>query len=346
MKPIIRPLPFCLVTFVALLGCDVFDESLIPEPTPVIPEGTPELHVGDVLSASLPSNLSYRTDYHDAIDFNAYSDNAGRLPSCLDERPSPGSDIFFKIDAKQGEKWHFHIASAEAQPAADSAVYVLNATFDPDQACASPTRGINACGAGAPEHFSFVAEQTQAYYIGVDEVTGTNENLKIFAVHAECGNGYREHSEYCDPTAENPGPVDDCENCRKVLEDGQQDGDNSFNDGPLDATVLRIPDSSDFDFTVNGQVNTGCDYDFFVFELESPREVTATLSGPCPGMDFRFWEDDEQTSPFTLDEDPATGCAPKTERLGSGRHWIRVVGRPGVGATQPTYSINLVFSPG
>jgi hypothetical protein len=346
MFQIIRRLPLGLFTLFALSGCDVFDETLIPPETPVTPEGTPELLVGDTLSASLPTNLSYRTGYHDPIDFNAYSDNNGRLPSCLGEQSAPGNDVFFKIEAKSGQKWHFHVATAEAQGAADSAVYVLNATLDPDQACASPTRGVNACGPGAPEHFSFIADQTQPYYIGVDEVTGTNEKLQIFAVNAECGNGYKEHSEYCDPTAENPGPVDDCENCRKVLEDGQEDGSDSFNDGPLDATVLRLPDSSDFDFTVNGQVNTGCDYDFFTFELASPREVTATLSGPCPGIDFRFWEDDEQTSPFTLDPDPEAGCAPKTQRLGSGRHWIRVVGGAGVGATQPTYSIDLVFSPG
>jgi hypothetical protein len=56
------------------------------------------LLVGDTLSASLPANLSYRTDYHDPIDFNAYADNAGRLPSCLGEELAPGSDVFFKIE--------------------------------------------------------------------------------------------------------------------------------------------------------------------------------------------------------------------------------------------------------
>jgi hypothetical protein len=224
---------------------------------------------------------------------------------------------------------------------------VLNATLDPDQACASPTRGINACGNGFPEHFSFIAEETQAYYIGVDEVSGTNESLKIFAVNAECGNGYREHSEYCDPTAENPGPIEDCENCRKVLEDGQEDGDNSFNDGPLDATVLRLPDSSEFDFTLNGQVNTGCDFDFFAFDLAQPLEVTAVVtSTACPGIDLQFWEDDGQTSPFTLSANSSEDCLPKTMSLRTGRHWVRVAGRPGVGATQPTYSVDLTFSPG
>ena len=338
---------FALAPFV-LFGCNVFDESLIPPDGPVEPAGQAELLFGDELSASLPANPSYRADYHTPINFADYQDNSSVLPECLDTIDSIGSDIFFKIDMKKDQKWHFHVLSAQSPSQADPALYVLSSTFEPQRACSSPLQGINACPAGSPEHFSFVAEATQSYYIGVDEIDGVSEALKIFAVNAECGNGFKEHSEYCDPTAAVPGPVDDCQNCRKLLHlGGDDDSDpmaNSFNDGPLDATILDLPPgSTDFEFTFQGKVSTGCDFDFFKFTLDYNARVTAQLdAGGCQNIDVQFW-DEPSENPFAVG-DPAEDCQPKTVELRSGDHWIRVVGRPELGAERPVYVMTMNFA--
>lgn len=335
-----------------LLGCDVFDETLIPPDEPAEPAGQPELLFGDQLSANLPANASYRADYHDPISFQDFQDNSSVLPECLDGVDSPGTDIFFKVDMKQGQKWHFHVLSSSMPAHANPAIYVLNSVFEPNRACGNKLSGINACPGGSPEHFSFVADETQSYYIGVDELDGVNEEMKIFAVNAECGNGFKEHSEYCDPTAATPGPVDDCEDCRKVLQDGGDDDsmENSFNDGPLDATILKIPSgSTNFDFAFQGKISTSCDFDFYRFHLDSPARVTAELDHGdadvgCLKMDVEFW-DDPGDDPFKFGN-VSEDCQPKTVDLVSGDHWIRVAGRPDViGADRPTYIMHLNFEP-
>jgi len=344
MQHIIRRLPLGAFTLVALLGCDVFDETLIPDGGPVEePQGQPDLLFDDTLSPSLPANYSYRAGYHNDIPFSDFSDNSSRLPECLDKDDSPGVDIFFKVDMKAGERWHFHAASSLDPSFANPAIYILNSTIQPDVACPSPLWGANACSTGSPEHFSFFADATQSYYVGVDEIDGVNEPMKIFAVKVECGNGFKEHSEYCDPTVADAAPPDDCEDCRKVLENGGDDKDQSFNDGPHDATVLRLPkNSTDFDFSFQGQVNTGCDFDFFKFTLENGAKVTAQIDeGGCENVDLGFWDDD-RVSPFAR-TDPALDCQPQEVDLHSGDHWIRVVGRPELAGAKPVYIVRLQF---
>jgi hypothetical protein len=348
----IQRLPLAALLPFALLGCDVFDESLIEAPPPVTPEGKAELLVGDELNGSVPLNLSYAPTYHDPIDMNYYTDDMGTLPVCLDEADSPGADLFFKVSMKQGEKWHFHVQGNSTPFASDPALYILNDEFDPVRACSSPLQGINACGPGFAEHFSFLPDQTKEYFVGVDEMTGTNESIKIFAAIAECGNGFKEHSEYCDPTGVgDTGPTADCEDCRKLLPDGGDDLDNSVNDGPFDATKLAISTSDEFDFTVVGAINNLCDFDFFSFDLESSARVTATLivedEFNCAGIDLRFWDQSMNSNPFEFDEGEASECMVKTANLvGADRHWVRVFGKPSLaGKTPYRYKLKLDFEP-
>lgn len=344
MTNFIRWLPLPALAVLALSGCDVFDESLIQDP-PANPEGTPQLFVDDALSSSAPLNLSYRADYHSPIDLADYANDVGALPTCIGGTEAPGADFFFRVSMKAGEKWHFHVDSASMQRAADFAVYVLESTIDPNQSCGKLS-GINACPARFAEHFSFRAPFDQDYYVGVDEMVGVDEEVKVFAVNAVCGNGFREHSEYCDPTAGSmAGPLEDCEDCRKVLQEGQDDGSASLNDGPLDATKLATPNSNNYDFNFSGQINSGCDFDFFKFHLPDSAEVTVSLGADtCANIDVGFWSEDDATTPFTLDPG-STPCTPVTRFFTSGDHFIRVFGLPALGAETPTYTVTLDATP-
>jgi hypothetical protein len=304
-----------------------------------------ELSAGDELSDALPVNPSCPT-YHDPVDLHLFANDFDMLPACLDYAPAPGRDLFFRVRMQQGARWHFHVGGVASN--SDPAVYVLDSTIDPlRQGCPSVLAGINACGTGSPEHFSFVAPQTRDYFIGVDELSGVPEELMILAVNAACGNGLRDHSEYCDPTDPQEGPVADCEDCRKVLDDGQDDDSrgSSFNDGPYDATILKIPDA-EHDFTIRGKIDSDCDFDFFSFDLQRTARVTATLEDNCDGIDLQFWNESPTESPYALGA-PGDDCTPKSATLYSGRHWVRVVGRSTLDPQNlPTYTIRLEFEPG
>jgi hypothetical protein len=343
MTNFIRRLPFLALAVFALPGCDVFDESLIEEAPPADPAGTPELYVADGLSSTAPLNLSYRTDYHSPLDLAAYANDVGALPTCIGGADAPGADFFFRVNMKAGEKWHFHVDSASMQRAADFAVYVLESTIDPNQSCGKLS-GIDACPAKFAEHFSFRAPFEQDYYIGVDEMVGVSESVKIFAVNAVCGNGYKEHSEYCDPSAD-AMPPEDCEDCRKVIQEGQDDGATSLNDGPLDAAVLATPRSNNYDFNFSGQINSGCDFDFFKFNLPDSAEVTVSLGeDTCANIDVAFWSESDASTPFVLD--PAyTPCTPITRFFTSGDHFVRLFGLPALAGAMPTYTVTLDAKP-
>jgi hypothetical protein len=342
MKHLIRRLPLCAFALLAL-GCDVFDESLIPPEQPGEPLGEIDLKYGDELSPSLPANYSYADGYHNPVPFDMFNDNSGKLPACLGRADSTGVDIFFKVDMNAGERWHFHALSSLDPSSANPAIYILNTTIQPEIACPSPLWGANACPAGSPEHFTFLPGNTQSYYIGVDELAGVPEPMKIFAAKIDCGNGVKEHSEYCDPSVPGAQPVDDCEECRKVLENGGDDSDLSFNDGPHDATVLKLPrGSTDFDFSIQGKVNTACDFDFFKFSIDFPAKVTAQIDeGGCENVDLGFWND-ESVNPFELSNAP--DCVVQEVELHSGTHWVRIFGRPGLAAVQQVYVLRLVFA--
>lgn len=318
-----------------LLGCDVFDESLIPgEAAPPVELG--ELLVGENIECNVPLNGSYN-NYHAPIDTAINADDRSQLPECLGNANAPGNDVFFRISMKRGEKWHFHV---DATDTLDPAIYILDSCSD-SRSCAGLLSGINACGPTLPEHFSFIATKTADHIVGIDSLTTGGEDVRLLAVRAECGNGIQEHSEYCDDAID--GRPTDCAGCRKTLADGADDA-GSFNDGPLDAAVLLLPEVGDdgAEFSITGTLEKSCDFDFFSFELAEPTSVRVRLENDddvCDGWDVRI--DDDQHA-FAVDEPSTDGACPEVRaELDAGRHWVRVAGSSDLEAQKPTYTLDL-----
>lgn len=327
-----------LATFAAS-GCDVFDEGLIPTEDP---EKDNKLLWGENLTCDLPKNLPLN-DYHDAEDIAGANNDRG-APSCVGGGAADGPDVFFQIDMNEGDKWHFHI---EKTAGIDPLVYVTDSCTNRD-ICLS---GINACGTGDGEHFSFIAPASGSFIVGVDSVTPAPDGIGVLAVRAQCQNGIVEHSEYCDvkPVEGTVLPDDsysDCRFCRKLIPDGGDDGKASVNDGPLDAAILDLPNSltAGTTFTWTGVLEKSCDFDFFSFELDETTEVTASVirtdAEDPAGWDLRI---DDDANAFR--KNPSVDTYPTVTRsLRAGKHWVRVAGTSDLEAAAATYEITLTFN--
>ncbi len=332
-----------LIATSAATGCDVFDPGLIPPEGAGATGGTggvSALRFAEDISCTAPVNASFN-DYHPKVDIASMSPDRGKLPGCLGGENAPGDDAFFRVEMKQGEKWHFHVDAGDGY---DPAIYVMDTCNNTD-ACASRLSGINACAQNVGEHFSFIAPRQDTFVVGLDSITPGEGGMRVLAVHANCGNGVIEHSEYCDSAigSMETGFKADCRACRKLLPDGGDDA-GSFNDGPIDAAILDLPDPivAGRDFTFTGNLEKACDFDFFSFELEEPTTVRIQLAsdGGCVGWDMRLNEDDD---PFEIDASDADVCPEIFEELDSGRHELRVAGGPDLEALRPGYEITMTF---
>jgi cysteine-rich repeat protein len=253
---------------VALSGCKVFDESLIDDEPEGMepPPGGGELSVSDLLACDAPRNESLN-EYRQ-VDTSRFENDLSTLPNCLGETPAPGNDSFFAVDMLEGQKWHFH--AKVASEAIDPAIYVLDSCSD-SRSCQNTYFGINACGPGENEHFSFMAPISGRYYVGIDSLLGGGEPIDVYAVHAECGNLVKEHSEFCDDG--NTDPLDGCYRCRPVVLLDRAEIEP--NDGPHDANLVRFVEGSGRR-KITGTLGSHCDFDFF--ELEVPPSMLASVS--------------------------------------------------------------------
>lgn len=329
-------------------GCSVFDESLIPV------EDDGSMRVGDRLVCSVPVNDS-RNGFR-FVDLASAQNDENSQPSCVvrglpaaEIPPAPGNDVYFRISMEENQKWHFHVKEHEG---VDPLIYIAD-RCDDSRSCRD---GINACGEGKPEHFSFVASSAGDYFVGLDSLTETSAPLEVFAVNPVCGNGGApQHSEFCDD--QNDDPLDGCHQCRRALSDGDHDdadGKNSFNDGPLDPTLLLIDEDvleNGGEFSVGGAVASDCDFDFFEFTLTAAMSVTATLSGEgddgaaCRGADLTI--DQDRTRSFLVDSEASAGCplVAGPEELEPGAHQIRVAARKTLETTGVRYTLTLTLAP-
>lgn len=329
----------------AASGCDVFDESLIGEGGGAGTAGTGNnvapLRFAEDISCTAPVNASFN-DYHAKTDTASMGPDRRRLPACLGGEDAPGEDAFFRVEMKQGEKWHFHV---EAGNGYDPAIYVMDTCNNTDT-CAGQLSGINACPQNVGEHFSFIAPRQDTFVVGLDSITPGEGGMRVLAVYANCGNGIIEHSEYCDTAigAMQAGYKADCRACRKLLPDEGDDA-GSFNDGPLDSAILGLPNPivAGRDFTFTGKLEKACDFDFFSFDLEQPTTVRfqlASADGGCAGWDVRV---DEDGDPFEIDPPEGDVCPDIVVELDSGRHELRIAGGPDLEALLPSYEMTMTF---
>lgn len=319
-------------------GCSVFDERLL-EPEPA--ESDQRLAVADHLSCDAPLNESvnaYRT-----LDMSEYDNSLAVLPNCLGEVSAPGNDTFFGVEMQEGEKWHFHVqVTAES---IDPVIYVLDNCSD-SRSCRDTHWGINACGEGENEHFSFVPPASGRYYVGIDSLTSGGEPIQVFAVRAECGNLVKEHSEFCDDG--NDDPLDGCHQCRPVL---QGDGPEvEPNDGPLDPNLIRLTEGLGT-IQITGALGGRCDFDFFQLEVPEDVRTTVSLSGvtECSRVDLQLRRPADP-NPFSVlaVADAAEDCPIiDSSELSAGTYLVRVASRRQLGlhAGPLDYAIEINLEP-
>lgn len=250
----------------AIFACNVFDESLIPGADSSGPHRDVEPLGEDCVGKDIPTFESLNE--FRLIDTSNLRNDRYQL-SCVGN--AKGNDGFFRVEMEKGKKWHVHV---KVNPGSDidPAVYVLDSGCQ-DSVCQRGW-GLNECGAGQDEHFSFFPPRDGTYFFGVDSMTSGGEPLQVLAVQPECGNNIKEHSETCDDGNLDAG--DGCDDlCRQELKKGSS-REVEPNDEPLaNANVLWLDD--DGTLTVTGQVGGTCDFDSFAFEVPEGGSVRAAL---------------------------------------------------------------------
>jgi hypothetical protein len=295
-----------------------------------------ELLVADTLACDAPVNESWN-EYR-RVDTALLANDQPSLPNCLGEAPAPGSDAFFAVDMRAGQRWHFHVKVASA--AVDPAIYVLDSCSD-SRSCQDTYFGINACAEGENEHFSFVAPMDNRYYVGIDSLLPGSEPMEVWAVHADCGNLSREHGEYCDDG--NEDPLDGCHQCRPVLLADRAEVEP--NDGPLDSNFVRLQPDALGQRRINGTLGSRCDFDFYQVEIPPGAEARITLTGEseCGRIDLQLRTPGDP-NPFGAgdpsDENP---CVLERKDLAPGNHLVRVASRrdPGTDFTTLDYGLEI-----
>src|SRR5690606_22328394 len=111
-------------------------------------------------------------------------------------RVQNGPDLFMAIEAEVHEHWHFHVdvAPFPGRAAADPAIYVLRGC---DERACSEGDGLDVCGAGSDEHFTFIPRATDRHVVVFDS-PGDGFQGRVSVFRTICGDGRKDHSENCD----------------------------------------------------------------------------------------------------------------------------------------------------
>ncbi len=317
------------------LGCNVFDESLIPEAggaggtsgsagaSGSAGTGTLSAALGeDCLGTDIPKFDSLN-DFR-VIDTGPLKNDRYEL-SCVGTS-ALGNDGFFSVDMLAGKKWHFHVKVTPGSPL-DPAVYVLDSGCQ-DSVCQRGW-GLNECVSGQDEHFSFFPPSDGTYLIGVDSVAAGGESLQVLAVQPACGNGMKEHSETCEDG--NLAGGDGCDDrCRAEIADGT--AEKEPNDEPVaNANVLSFGADGAH---ATGQVGGKCDFDSYAFSVAGGESLSVTISGSGGGacslaMRLQLIGPDGLTPLATIDTPSGTcpaivGTEPFASAITQGLYFVRL----------------------
>jgi len=261
-----------------LAGCEVFDESLL-DAGPGGDAGPPPVDLAENCLSGDPPTLDSFNQFLD-VDTTSLDNDFFSLSSCLGTN-APGRDGFFRVEMLAGQKWHFHVqlqGTPEDPATIDPAVYVLDNACD-ERTCGRGD-GLNECGPGQDEHFSFVATASGDYFVGIDAVNPEGDAMKVLGVRPLCGDGTKEHSETCDSDADVPGRT--CTDaCRAQISEATPfpREETEPNDEPLaNANLVLLPGGTG-PLSVSGQLGGSCNFDSFGMEVAAGGTVTATMTG-------------------------------------------------------------------
>lgn len=234
--------------------------------------GAPTLPLADFCT-DVPATTLTGTAF--AIDTTLLGDDVRDVAGCLG-RTAPGNDGFVGVMMTRGERWHFHVR----QPVGagiDPMLYVLDGC---DERSCDADFAIDACGADANEHLSFVAPHDGLYYVGLDTAAagGFAGTLEIY--RPVCGNGTRQHSENCDDG--NLVDGDGCDaSCRTELS-GTPASESEVNDDFYAANhVLGTGERR-----VLGEIGTRCDADSYAIDVAAGATLSVSIvargGAACP----------------------------------------------------------------
>ncbi len=242
---------WALVTTGALLlsACNVFDAPPTDVSNRCEPPALPHL------SSEEPFEVQTQ-DLDDAVN------NACGLTDIR------GSDGFFAIDVREGERWYIEAHPQELD--SDVVLYVL------DESCGRDTclGASNACGAGSYERL-LVAPTPGRYLVAVDSAAGGG-SVDVVASRQVCGDGMVQPGECCD------GGID-CDECRMILR-GLDELELEPNDGMDQANVL-LPVASATAQRLRAVLGGTCDSDFYLVRVEQQANLEVAMLGangqPC-----------------------------------------------------------------
>jgi cysteine-rich repeat protein len=200
------------------------------------------------------------------IDTRNYQADKTGLQGCAGH-DLPGPDLFFGVQMKANERWHFHV---NPKGDFDPAIYVLN---NCDERTCSPTTVADECGPGKPEHLSFVAPQSGYFMVGIDSA-GPGGAATLVVVKPICGDGLTDHSETCDDG--NTVSGDGCDAlCRRELSMAYV-SEMEPNDDPRAANVLAAGRAGGI--TVSAALGTRCDHDLYSVRVGPSGTLHAVIS--------------------------------------------------------------------
>lgn len=211
-----------------------------------------------------------------AIDTTRLADDVRDVAGCLG-RVAPGNDGFVGLMMTRGDRWHFHVRQP-AGSGVDPMLYVLDGC---DERNCDADYSVDACGADANEHLSFVAPHDGVFYVGVDTAAAGGFAGTLEVYRPTCGNGTRQHSENCDDG--NLVDGDGCDAlCRTELS-GSPASETETNDDFYAANhVLGTGERR-----VLGEIGTRCDADSYAFDVAAGATLSVAVlpraGGACPG---------------------------------------------------------------
>lgn len=322
--------PRALCSLLIVLGaCDVFDASLYQDLEDAGHHHLETIELADRCTGELPLVESGHVTR--ALSTVGLNDNFNEEIAACTGSAEPGNDGFFRVEAEEGDKWHFHLRLTDA--GANPALYVLRSCDE--RACTSQS-GLDECGAGRDEHLSFRAPSTGSFIVGVDSRSPGGAEYEIEAVRPQCGNGGQpEHSETCDDgnLESGDGCTDDCRAEVSVAEPDELEP----NDESTNANVV-VTDPETGAVIVRGQLGGRCDFDMWAIEVPASGSVRATVldanGDPCGAASVGFRVAMFHTDGHTVageGEPRGDNTCPSFDEtdafaddLEAGRHFVRV----------------------
>lgn len=207
------------------------------------------------------------------VDTIGREDNTRDVTRCTG-RAAGGPDVFMAIDAAEGDHWHFHVDvdPFEGRETANPAIYVLRGC---DERACSDGDGLDVCGAGSDEHFTFIPRADGRHVVGFDSPDGDGFQGRILAFRTICGDGVKDHSENCDDGNTEDG--DGCDAaCRSELS-GTRPSEIEVNDDLYAANRVMI--GAGESTSVRGSVDSLCEVDVYALDVPEGGSILASLTG-------------------------------------------------------------------